>query len=234
MTRQADMERLARRMYDETFDRSEDPDLEGVAKDRVTVLFGPPMLRPDVALVSFQGGAGDKTPSPRTWTERLVYLDDKFKFGQALRAQFQAAGLRETLETRTVAMAACFPEAPVSEAGRWCAKQGPNGESSRPLGSGGCCGRCAPAPCPCSARGRARRWGWTTHGSRSLGATRITIWTMVAPKSRVAPPYSATTRRKATARAGSRSAWERCAALSTRPNARAAPDDNPPRSNSGM
>ena len=125
MTRQTDVERLARRMYDETFDRIEDPDLRGVAKDRVTVLFGPPMLRPDVALVSFQGGAGDKTPSPRTWPERLVYLDDKFKFGQALRAQFQAAGLRETLETRTVAMAACFPEAPVSEAGRWCAKRGP-------------------------------------------------------------------------------------------------------------
>ncbi len=45
-----------------------------------------------------------------------------------MRKHFREAGLFETLEKRTVAMAACFPEAPASEAGRWMAKRGERAE----------------------------------------------------------------------------------------------------------
>ena len=77
------------------------------------------MVRPDLALISFQGGGGDRSPSAQSWPERLVYLDDDFDFGRALRSQFAAADLAETLEKRTVALAACFPEAPNTEANQW-------------------------------------------------------------------------------------------------------------------
>ena len=79
-------------------------------------------------LVSFQGGGGDSSPSRLTWPERLLYLGNEFDFGRALRSQFREAGLYETLATRTVAMAACFPEAPASESNRWMAKRGPRAD----------------------------------------------------------------------------------------------------------
>ncbi len=119
---------LARRMYDETFERLDDPRLRGVVGGKVTPMYGPPMVQPDLALISFQGGAGDQTPSARSWPEKLLYLDDDFHFGRSLRSQCAEAGLAETLEERTVAMAACFPEAPSAEAGRWEAKSGPRAD----------------------------------------------------------------------------------------------------------
>ena len=91
-------------------------------------MYGPPMANPDLMLVSFQGGGGDNSPSEPTWPVRFRYLDSEFDFGRALRSQFREAGLYETLEKRTVAMAACFPEAPVSESNRWMAKRGPRAE----------------------------------------------------------------------------------------------------------
>ena len=128
MTEQAELERLAHRMYDETFELLKDPRLRKVARGKLTLFYGPPMVRPDIALVSFQGGAADRSPSRRSWPERLLYLDDTFDFGKVLRDQFAAAGLFETLQERTVAMAACFPEAPTSEAGLWSVKRGPRAE----------------------------------------------------------------------------------------------------------
>ena len=121
---QAEIEQLAERMYEETFLRLRHVDLGGVVKHRITALYGPPMARPDLMLVSFQGGGGDSSPSNPTWPERLRYLDSEFDFGRALRSQFREAGLYETLATRTVAMAACFPEAPAAESNRWLAKHG--------------------------------------------------------------------------------------------------------------
>ena len=123
-----ELKRLARRMYRETFERLEAPSLQAVVKHKITILYGPPMVRPDLFLLSFQGGAGDDSPSNRIWPEKLLYLDDDFRFGGNLRTQFEAAGLTATLERRSVAMAACFPEAPSSEAGRWMAKTGAKAE----------------------------------------------------------------------------------------------------------
>ena len=124
----AEIERLAERMYEETIQRLRDVDLRGVVKHRITALYGPPMASPDLMLVSFQGSGGDSSPSEPTWPERLLYLDSPFDFGRALRSQFREAGLYDTLATRTVAMAACFPEAPASESNRWMAKRGPRAD----------------------------------------------------------------------------------------------------------
>ena len=91
-------------------------------------MYGPPMANPDLMLVSFQGGGGDSSPSEPTWPDRLRYLNSEFDFGRALRRQFREAGLYETLEARTVAMAACFPEAPANQSNGWMAKRGPRAE----------------------------------------------------------------------------------------------------------
>ena len=110
VTEQRELEQLAQCMYDEAFSR-----LDGAAS-KITMLYGPPLVRPDVFLVSFQGGGEDRSPSCRTWPERLLYLDDNYSYGTRLGNEFRRAGLFETLEKRTVAMAACFPEAGESEA----------------------------------------------------------------------------------------------------------------------
>lgn len=123
-----ELKQLVGLMYGETFRRLDRTEWRAVAKHRITPMFGPPMMRPDVALVSFQGGSGDRSPSRRSWPDRLKYLDGRFAFGQALRRQFDAAGLGGVLEKRTVAMAACFPEGPANEAGRWMAKTGARAE----------------------------------------------------------------------------------------------------------
>ena len=121
---------LAESMYRETFERLENPRWCEVVQ-KVTLLYGPPMVRPDVFLVSFQGGGGDTSPSRRTWPPRLLYLDDSHKFGQVLRKNFREAGLYEMLEKRTVAMASCFPEALRDEASKWTRKTGPRAEWRR-------------------------------------------------------------------------------------------------------
>ena len=121
---EAEIVQLAARMYDETFLRLEHACLQHVVGSRITAMYGPPMQNPDVMLVSFQGGAGDNSPSEPTWPDRLRYLDSEFGFGRAMRRQFREAGLYETLEARTVAMAACFPEAPANESNLWMAKRG--------------------------------------------------------------------------------------------------------------
>jgi hypothetical protein len=57
--------------------------------------------------------------------KRLLYRDDPYKFGTALRRYMGAVGLSDTLANRTVAQAVVFPQAPTSQAGSWMAKTGP-------------------------------------------------------------------------------------------------------------
>ena len=131
MTNQKELKQLAQRMYCETMERLEDP-CWGKVTQKVTLLYGPPMVRPDVFLVSFQGGGGDPSCSLRTWPDKLLYLCDHYpdgtprkrgdSFGKKLRQNFRDAGLWKTLTKRTVAMAACFPES--AEAEKWTCKQG--------------------------------------------------------------------------------------------------------------
>ncbi len=51
-------------MYREVFNRLEGS--AGEAPRKITVLYGPPLVRPDVFVVSFQGGGEDTSPSWRT------------------------------------------------------------------------------------------------------------------------------------------------------------------------
>lgn len=125
--KQQEIERLARCMYRETMERLKRPRWKQVTQ-KLTLLYGPPMMRPDVFLVSFQGGGEDNSPSRKTWPEKLVYLSDPYKFGCTLRQNFCVAGLSETLAERTVAMATCFPEATSAEADKWMVKNGPRAE----------------------------------------------------------------------------------------------------------
>ena len=127
VTEQCALERLARCMYRDAFRRL-DSQGTGDAPRKITLLYGPLLVRPDAFVVPFQGGGEDASSSRRTWPERLLYLCDCYRFGSALRKHFRQAGLFKTLEKRTVAMAACFPEVPASEAGSWMAKSGPKAE----------------------------------------------------------------------------------------------------------
>ena len=113
MAEQLELEQLARCMYEEAFSRLGE---RRAGEAKITALIGPPLARPDVFLVSYQGGGEDRSRSCPTWPERLIYLDDDYRYGRRLRREFCRAGLFETLEKRTVAMAACFPEAGESEA----------------------------------------------------------------------------------------------------------------------
>ena len=122
--KQDDLERLAQRAYDEAQELCKQPGMGEVVK-RMTILYGPPRLRPDLALVSFQGGAEDPSPSPTTWPPQLRYLDSPYRFGRNLRRYFGQAGLLQMFESNTVALASVFPEAPACEARKWLAKRGP-------------------------------------------------------------------------------------------------------------
>ena len=124
------LEQLAQRIYDEAHARCELPAM-GEVVNRMTILYGPLRIHPDLALVSFQGGAEDPQPSPKTWPERLQYLDNPYKFGRVLQRYFEQAGLSGTLESNTVALAAVFPEAPTRDARKWMAKTGPRAEWRR-------------------------------------------------------------------------------------------------------
>ena len=152
---QAELERLAKRMYSETFKRIEDPVLGRVAKGKVTLLYGPPMVRPDVALVSFQGGGGDRSPSRRTWPKRLLYLDDAFAFGRALCKQsLRLRGFRRRWRLEPSRWRRAFPKRRRARRASGASRTGRerSGESSRRCGSGGCSAPCALAQFSCSAR----------------------------------------------------------------------------------
>ncbi|MYG28007.1 MAG: hypothetical protein F4213_18635 [Boseongicola sp. SB0677_bin_26] len=118
------LEHLTQQAYDEAHELCLRPGM-GEVVNRMTVLYGPPRARPDLALISFQGGAEDPTPSLTTWPRRLRYLDSPYKFGRNLRRYFDQAGLERVLEANTVAMAAVFPEAPACDARKWMARTGP-------------------------------------------------------------------------------------------------------------
>ena len=103
MAEQHELEQLAKCMYREV------SCLLGGRCAKITPLFGPLLVRPDVFLVSFQG-AGE---APRRSLEEpkcLLYLDDGYSFGNRLCKEFCRADLFETLKERTVAMAAYFVE----------------------------------------------------------------------------------------------------------------------------
>ena len=118
------LEKLVRQAYEEMFALRKLPGMGAVVKNKMTMLYGPPMMRPDLALVSFQGGSEDKSPQLTTWPEQLLYLNDPYRFGRSLRRHFKDAEIYETLQSSTIAFAAVFPEAASREAGKWMRQTG--------------------------------------------------------------------------------------------------------------
>lgn len=122
---QTRLDGLTQKMYREISQRMENPALNWVVKDKITALYGPPMVTPELAIVTFQGGGGDRSTTQFTWPNRLLYIEDDCPFGRRLRKEFSSIGLYKVLEDSAVAIAACFPEAPAKEAGIWLRNSNP-------------------------------------------------------------------------------------------------------------
>ena len=111
MTKFAD---TARQAYKEAHDLLRDPEMRSVVNGGLTILYGPPIERPDLFLISFQGG-GAAPVIYDTWPERLLYLDDEyklgksFKFGRNLCTYAREVGIYQTIKESTVAVPAVFP-----------------------------------------------------------------------------------------------------------------------------
>jgi hypothetical protein len=120
----------ATRAYVEAKVMLADPAMASVVKHGFTILYGPPIQSPDLFLISFQGG-GAAPVDHGTWLERLLYIDDEhkpgnaFKFGRSHCRYAREAGLYTTLQRSTVAVPAVFPGGPEREAGRWLVRNGP-------------------------------------------------------------------------------------------------------------
>ncbi len=87
------------------------------------VLYGPPMVKPKLMLISFQPG-GEDGIAYQTYPDTLAYVKDNFKFGKTLRKHMQEAGLSDVLEKHTVATTAVFAQAPASESSKWATGKG--------------------------------------------------------------------------------------------------------------
>ena len=115
---------LTQKMYGEVSELMHDNEMSTVVQHGLNVMYGPPMINPDVALITFQGGGADTTIQ-KSPPSQLLYRNDPYKFGTALRKYMAVAGLSETLNNRTVAQSVIFPQAPTSQAASWMSKAGP-------------------------------------------------------------------------------------------------------------
>ena len=112
------IEALLREAYSETHEMLNDPELGSVVKDGLTISYGPPIYKPDLLLLSFQGAGDDKTEQ-KEWPKKLLYIDDEYRFGPPLRKLCRATGLYPSLEKSTMAFPTVFPQASEKEANRW-------------------------------------------------------------------------------------------------------------------
>ncbi len=124
------VEDLLTEAYSATHKLLKDQELGSVVRHGLLISYGPPIPEPDLLLLTFQGGGGCPVVQ-KTWPHRLLYLDDDFTFGRALRRLCHATGLSASLESSAMAFPAVFPQAPTSEAGRWTKKTGPHSEWRR-------------------------------------------------------------------------------------------------------
>ena len=122
------LKELLREAYADTGEKRNVPAMSEVVKDGLLISYGPPISRPDLLLISFQGGANTHRDVHDTWPERLLYLDSPYKFGQKLRQVCHDTGLYHSLERSAMALPAVFPQAPDSEANLWKRKTGPHAD----------------------------------------------------------------------------------------------------------
>ena len=115
-TGQRKIETLLREAYSETHEMLNAPELGSVVKDGLTLSYGPPIHKPDLLLLSFQGAGDDKTVQ-KEWPKKLLYLNDEYSFGPPLRKLCRDAGLLPSLQSLTMALPTVFPQA--RKADRW-------------------------------------------------------------------------------------------------------------------
>ena len=118
------IEATATEAYAETRKLLANIEMASVVKQGLNILYGPPMSSPDMAIITFQGG-GEDNVIQKSWPKRLLYLHDSFKFGTMLRKYAALANLSSVLQTRTIAMAAIFPQSPSDTASTWMSSSGP-------------------------------------------------------------------------------------------------------------
>ena len=111
---QGDLEREVRCIYDEA---NAYATLHGGVQYGMNVLYGPPILKPKVMIVSIQGGAADGRAPQTKWPTDFVYLTKEHPFGKRLVGDFESAGLGDILSDSVVATNIAFPQAP--DFGKW-------------------------------------------------------------------------------------------------------------------
>ena len=109
MQRTDSIERLLREAYSKSHEMLKDPELGSVVQHGLTISYGPPIYKPDLLLLSFQG-AGDDKVVQKEWPKKLLYVDSPYKFGTNLRKLCRDTGLYPSLEKSTMAFPAVFPQ----------------------------------------------------------------------------------------------------------------------------
>ena len=122
------LKELLREAYADTHEKMNDPKMRMVVKDGLIISYGPPISRPDMLLISFQGGANTHRDIHCTWPERLHYLDSTSKFGKNLRQVCRDTCLYHSLEHSTMALPVVFAQARDREADLWKRKAGPRAD----------------------------------------------------------------------------------------------------------
>ena len=102
----------------------EKPELSAVVNNGLTICYGPVRFKPDLALITFQGGGADRTIQERP-PANFLYAEDPYRFGSAVRRFSQEVGMLETIRHNSIAHPVVFPQDPTSEAGKWMAARGP-------------------------------------------------------------------------------------------------------------
>jgi len=106
------------RLFSEVEKLLSDPILRDVVEYGLTPLYGPMLYKPELALITFQGAGSDKKVY-KSAPSKLLYVDDKEKFGITLRKYMQLCGFQKTLEQNTIAHALIFPQAPIDKSPIW-------------------------------------------------------------------------------------------------------------------
>ena len=112
------LKELLREAYADTSEKMKVPAMGAVVEKGLIISYGPPISRPDMLLISFQGGANTHRDIHYTWPEKLLYLKSK-RFGAALRNRCRDTCLYRSLERSAMALPAVFPQASDGESGDW-------------------------------------------------------------------------------------------------------------------
>ena len=118
------IEELLREAYSNTHEMLNDSTLGSVVQHGLLISYGPPIPKPDLLLLSFQGGGADQVVQ-KEWPKKLLYVDSPHRFGKTLEELCRVTGLYTSLKTSTMAFPTVFPQGPSKEADRWEKGSGP-------------------------------------------------------------------------------------------------------------